>query len=174
MKKIIVFLLLACLLVSAAGCSVLEAKEKVFSIEDYGLQLTADDTFNTVADSSNFDLYITDENVYIGVMAYKYVDLPESVTPADVYTLQNEDFFGKRTNVQKIEEEFTESISWGTKTQGLYSAERDGNKNYYATYLIDMPGEETVSWVLISSLPSYFISHSGELDAIASSLRPVK
>lgn len=173
MKKMIILLAVACMLFSAAGCSTLESKSTVFTVEGYSLQLTADSTFEATT-GSNFDLQITDDNVYIGVMAYKYIDLAENTTPLDVYALQNETLFSKRTAVMELEAEKTQSLAEAVITQGLFSAERDGLKNYYATYLIDLPEAETCAWVLVSSLPSYFENHRDALHTIVCSLQPVK
>lgn len=160
MKKLMVFLLVACLL---AGCGAANqtASEKVFTVDGYNLQLTADSSFyqNT---GGSFDLQITNDHAYISIMAYKYIDLPDGMTPLDAYQVQNEDIFSRRTNVTAIEE---------GQTRGLYSAERDGVKNYYATYLIDLPEHETFAWVLVTGAPSYVENNREYLDGIVDSLK---
>ena len=166
-KKVMAAVLVICLLFTASGCSALDSAasllaptEKVFSLESYHLQLTADSTFEEKTGGS-FDLQITNNKAYISVMAYQYIDLPQDVTPMDVYRAQNEDLFGKRTNVTVIEE---------AETQAIHSAEKDGVKNYYATYLMDFPEEETFAWVLITATPSYFEENRTYLQNIANSL----
>ena len=166
-KKLIAAVLVICLLFAASGCSVLDdavslitPTEKIFSLESYHLQLTADSTFVEKTGGS-FDLQITNNKAYISIMADQYIDLPQNVTPMDVYRAQNEDLFGKRTNVTVIEE---------AETQAIHSAEKDGVKNYYATYLMDFSEEETFAWVLITATPSYFEENRTYLHNIASSL----
>ena len=103
-------------------------------------------------------------------MAYKYIDLPEGVTPRDVYDMQNEDLFSKRTAVTVIEEVKTQTVSQKTVTRALHSAEKDGVKNYYATYLIDLPEEEVLAWVLVTATPSYLEANQEYLNNIVFSL----
>jgi len=179
MKKAIVLLLAACVLFSAAGCSVLnnpsslfKPTEKVFPIENYQLQITADSTFKEKTGGS-FDLQITNNNAYISVMAFKYIDLPKDLTPQDVFDMQNEDLISKRSAVTVIEEAKTQTLSQRIITQALYSAEKDGVKNYYGTYLIDLPDEKTFAWVLITAVPSYFECNRESLHNIVCSLTSI-
>lgn len=179
-KVIIVLLLIACMLFSAAGCSVTrdttslsKPTEAVFSIDNYQLQITADSTFQEKT-GGNYDLQITNGNTYISIMAYKYIDLPENLTPLDVYDMQNEDLFSKRTAVTIIEETKTQSLSQCTITHALYSAEKDGVKNYYASYLVDLPDEETFAWVLVTAMPSYLDNNRDYLHNIVCSLTTIK
>lgn len=170
MKKAIAILLLVCVVFS--GCSVMKkAKptEMVFSIDSYDLQITADSTFyeNT---GGSFDLQITNDKSYVSIMAYRYIDLPEGITPRDVYDTQTEDLFSRRTAVTTIEETKTESLGKLTVTQALHSAEKDGVKNYYATYLVDLPQEETLAWVLVTATPSYLEANREYLHDIVCSL----
>lgn len=163
MKKLTVFLLAACLLLSGCGAISQEAAqpvEAVFTVDGYGLQLTADSSFYEDTGGS-FDLQITNDHAFVSIMAYKYIDLPQDCTPADVYVMQNQDIFSRRTNVTALEE---------AETKGLYSAERDGVKNYYATYLIDLPEQETFAWVLVTAAPSYLENNRAYLDGIVASI----
>ena len=176
MKKAIILLLAVCILCSAAGCSGINdisslssSAEKVFTLDSYHLQITADRTFQENTGGS-FDLQITNENAYISIMAYHYIDLPENTTGQDVYDLQNEDLFSKREAVTLIEGDETQTLSQGTVTYGLHSAERDGVKNYYATYLVDLPEKETLAWVLVTAIPSYYQNNMEYLHNIVCSL----
>ena len=121
MKKVIAILLLVCVVFS--GCSMLmkaDVTEKAFSIATYDLQLTADSTFyeNT---GGSFDLQITNDKAYVSIMAYRYIDLPEGITPRDVYDTQNEDLFSRRTAVTVIEE--TEELSQNITGGAIFSGE---------------------------------------------------
>ena len=180
MKKFLIGLLAVCMVFSAVGCSVLndvapqvQPTEKKFSIDSYGLQITADSTFQEKTGGS-FDLQITNNDAYISVMAYPYIDLPQDLTPLDVFDMQNEDLFSKRTAVAVIEEAKTQILSQYTITQALYSAENDGNKNYYASYLIDFPDEEVFAWVLVTAMPSYMERNRESLHNIVCSLTAVE
>lgn len=167
MKKVSVILLVICMLFSTAGCTVVDEinslvapQTAVFSIDSYGLQVTADSTFEEKTGGS-FDLQITNGSCYVSFMVYKYIDLPEGVTPLDAYEMQNEGLLSKRTAVKTVEETETQTLPQGTLTRTLYSAEKDGVKNYYASYLIDLPDTETFAWVLVSAAPSY-LEHNRE------------
>ena len=173
MKKAIVFILMTCILFSAVGCSSTKPSEKIFSIESYNLQIKADNTFSEKT-AGDFDLQITNDKCYISIMAFEYIDLPNDLTPSDVYDMQNDDIFSRRSNVTTIEETKSESFSNRTITKALYSAEKDGIKNYYATYLIDLPEDEVFAWVMITAMPSYLSDNQEYLNNIASSLTTIK
>ena len=189
MKKAFVVLLTVCMLLSAAGCtlpidSVSSTKptettpptkpaETVFPIDTYQLKITADSTFSEKTGGS-FDLQITNGSTYVSVMAYKHIDLPTGLTPQDVWGKQNEQLFGKRENVATVEETKTESTAQKSITHALYSAEKDGVKNYYASYLVDFPAEQTFAWVLVTAMPSYFVENQAYLHNIVCSLTPNK
>lgn len=172
MKKVMVFLLAVCMLFSAVGCSALSelaSQETVFSVGGYDLQITADSSFREQAES-NFDLQLSNNKCYISIMAYEYIDFPEGTTARDIYTFHIEDLLGKRSNVAVIEEETTQTLSQKNIIQALHSAERDGVKNYYASYLIDLPEKEACAWVLVSATPSYLNNNREYLHNIVCSL----
>lgn len=179
MKKAIVFLLMVCMLFSITGCSGIdnivspaEPMEEAFVVPGYGLQITADSTFYTNTGGS-FDLQITNDKTYISIMAYDYIDLPQDTTTRDVYDVQNEDLFSKRDAVAVIEEAKTQTLAQGEITYEVYSAEKDGVKNYYATYLVDFPEKETFAWVLITAAPSYYNNNTEYLHNIVCSLTSI-
>ena len=178
MKKVVIVLMTLCLLFMA-GCFVLEndktpftPTQKVFSVENYRLQVTADSTFRE-ATGGSFDLQITNDSAYISIMAYKYMDLPDDMTPQEVLEIQNEDLFSKREAVTVIEEPETQTFSRYVMTRALHSAQRDGVKNYYATYLVDFPEEEVLAWVLVTAMPSYMEENRTFLHNIVCSLAAV-
>ncbi len=169
MKKAILFILISCILFSNIGCTLIQPSEKIFSIDNYNLQITADSTFSQENDS-NFDLQITNDKAYISIFAFKYIDLSNEQTPLDIFDKQNEDIFSRRTEVNLIEETKSQSFSNHTITQALYSAEKDGVKNYYAPYLIDFPEDDVFAWVLITATPSYLIDNREYLNNIVCTL----
>lgn len=176
MKKILISILLLCILCSVSGCAVMHdlvppsaTTKTVFTVDDYNLQITADSTFQN-SRSENFDLQIDNNNAYIGIMAYKYIDLAQNSSPQDIYDWHNEDIFSRRENVTVIEPPQTQSFPQGTIVRTLYSAESSDAKNYYVSYLVDFPEEETFAWVIVTALPSYFEKHSDYLHDIVTSL----
>lgn len=179
MKKLLAFFLALGMMCAIAGCSLsedvlsaIQPQEKIFLLEDYDLQIVADSTFEDKTGGS-FDLQITNDNAYVSIMAYPYIDLPEGTTPLDVLELQNNDIISKRDNVSVVEERKTQAISQGEVTYMVYSAQKDGVKNYYATYLVDFPEAEICAWVLVTATPSYYTGHTDYLHNIVCSLAPM-
>ena len=180
MRKILRGLLAVCVLFNMWGCSDIadivqpaKSAEKVFVIDNYDLQITADSSFSENT-GGEFDLQITNDNAYISIMAFAYIDIPSDLTPMDIFELQNEEIFNRRDSVRVVEEVETKDIAQGQVRQAVYSAEKDGNKNYYATYLIDMPEEEVCAWVLVTAMPSYMDKNREYLQDIVCSLQGVE
>jgi len=176
MKKIVICILVLCVILSISGCNSIEEilspsapETAIFNIAGYGLQLTADTDFRE-STGGNYDMQITNDDCYISIMAFSYIDLPQDVSPADVYDMQNQDLFSRRENTVIIEALQTKSDSGRTILRTLYSAEKSGSKNYYGSYLIDFPTEKTFAWILVSAVPSYYQSHSTYLHGIVTSL----
>jgi len=179
LKKLFIGILLLCVIFSVSGCTVMHdllapsvLEETVFTVDDYNLQITADSNFQQNA-SDNFDLQINNIRSYISIMAYKYIDLAQNTSPQDIYDWQNEDMFSRRENVTVVEPTQTQNLPQCTIVRTLYSAESaesSGVKNYYASYLVDFPEEETFAWVVVTALPSYFEKNSEYLHDIVASL----
>ena len=176
MKKAIVILLAVCILCSTVGCSALEnlntpaePVRKLFLQESYDLQIMADETFYEKTGGS-FDLQLTNDTAYISIMAYRYEELPEGTTARDVYDIQNQDIFSKREAVTEIEKTTTFSLPQGEVIYGVHTAKRDGNENYYITYLVDLPKAQTLAWVLVTALPSHYSNNKEHLHNIVCSL----
>lgn len=183
-KKITAALLAVILCVSLAGCgrilSIINLVDKIednipktFEIASYGVQITADGSFSENTEGA-WDLQITDGSVYVSVMVYKYSDLGEDMTPRDVYDVQNEDIFSRRDNVKTISAEKSTELDGKNMIYTRYSAESDGFKNYYDSYLVDIPASETLAWILITGVPSNVENRTAELEKIASSLSPIE
>ena len=161
-----------------SGCNsqfsnIQDKKEKTFKVYGYDLKITANSNFKDDSEDSPWDLQITNNNVYLSVMAYEYIDLSEGQSPKDLYDFHNEDLFSRRENVSVIEEEATQTLTGKNITKTRYSAEADGNKNYYDTYLIDFTESEVFAWVLVTGTPSYLKNNTEELESIVYSLETV-
>ena len=173
MKQAILLILMSCILFLNIGCTPIKQSEKTFSVENYNLQITADSTFSK-RNTGNFDLQITNDKSYISIFAFEYIDLSNGQTPLDVFDIQNEEIFTRRVNINLIEETKSQSFSNCTITQALYSAEKDGVKNYYAPYLIDFPEDEVFAWVLITATPSYLSKNREYLNNIVCTLTTIE
>lgn len=175
MKKLITALMIIVLVISAAGCGIADIsipQKKVFTIDAYNLQITANSTFYESTDGE-LDIQITNDKARISVFAYCYDDLSQNITPLDIYELQNEELFNKRDNVTIIENAETQSFENRSVTKALFSGERNNVKNYYAAYLIDFPNEEVCAWVLVTSAPSHFKAKREYYNSIVCSLKPM-
>lgn len=175
MKKILAVLLAVCILFTAGGCFDLgniysQPERKLFYLESYQLQILADETFREDTGGS-FDLQLTNDKSYISIMAYRYAELPEGTTARDVYDIQNQDIFGKRDAVTTVKETETATLPQGTLIHGVFTAEKDGSMNYYITYLVDLPAQETLAWVLVTAVPSYYSSNAEHIDNMVASLQ---
>ena len=171
----LICLLALCILLTASACSLPNPsapEEKVFSIGDYNMQITANTDFHEKTGGS-FDLQITNDKCYISIMAFRYIDLPADTTPFDVFDLQNEDLLGRREKVVTIEDARMQVLTKGSLTNSLYSAEKDGVKNYYGSYLMDLPSDESFAWILVTAAPSYFEHNRADLERIVSSLKSI-
>lgn len=181
MKKRLSLGFLVLMLLFTTGCSRIlkttidtmvndKSQEKVFVIEDYNLELTATNEWEETSGTA-FDLKITDDNSYISVMSYFSIDLAKEDTPQSIYQLQNEDIFSKRDNVEVIEELSTTEVNGKIMETMLYSAERDGARNYYYSTLVTFRETEDVfAWVIITGTPSYLVNNKEKLMGIVSTL----
>lgn len=129
-----------------------------FEVEDYGITLTASKDWEK-SEETPFDLQIGDGNSYLSIMAYDKIDLADDQTPEDIYKWHNEDLFGRRDNVELVEEPITYTGNGKTITRAMYSAERDGMKNYYCSCLVTFEGGDVFAWVIMTGTPSYLVKH---------------
>lgn len=174
MKKSLVCLAAVLLLLLSAGCSLLPGKsrpDKEFRIEGYGITFTAAGEWEEVSDTP-FDIQITNSKSYLGIMAYGEQDLSQEQTAREVYDWQNSDLFSRRENVE-IVRQYREYQSQG-KTIGstLFSAERDGNQNYYLSCLVRFDtGDTPFAFVMITGMPNYIQDNREALLAILESMK---
>lgn len=130
-----------------------------FYIDDYDIYLTTDSDWEE-ADPGSFDLKITNNDCYFGVMAYNSVDLAKKWTPETLYEWHNEDVFSRRQNVEIIDPCISYSKDGKNYTYTLFSAEKDDDKNYYGSCMITFDStDEKMVWVLFAALPSYVIEN---------------
>lgn len=175
MKRCILACVLVLLCLIAAGCGMPEeeneTKEKVFNIEDFGLTLKTDESFRLSDGGENFDLQITDGNCYISFMVYKKIDLAEEQTPESVYDYHISDMFSRRENVTVISEKSYGVYAGRDVIHSRYSAELNGNKNWYDMYLVDFKGEDTFAWVLVTAMPSHLETYGDDYKNVVLALR---
>ncbi len=140
-------------------------EEEKFTVDGYGITITTPGNWEKEEDTS-FDIQLHDGQAYFGVMAYRLIDLPEGGVPKDYYDWHNEDIFSRRENLKVIEEAVTESCNGKTITRAVYSAERDGNKNYYYSCLVTFDDSDVFAWVIVTAVPSEFENRREEYAAM--------
>lgn len=169
MKKTLILSLVLCILLSAAGCSLLNPAPKDFEVADYNMVITADEGFKEDT-GGEWSLQITNYQTYISVMPFTYEEL-DDITPEEIYALQNEDIFTRREDTKVLEEETTKTENGKTIIRTVFSAVLDGEENYYVCYLVDIPESELCAWVLVTTLPEYYNSVKENSDTIVASLK---
>ncbi len=169
MKKTLILSLVLCILLSAAGCSLLNPAPKDFEVADYNMVITADEGF-TEDTGGEWSLQITNYKTYISVMPFTYEELGD-ITPEEIYSLQNEDIFTRREDTEVLEEETKKTENGKTIIRTVFSAVLDGDENYYVCYLVDIPESELCAWVLVTTLPEYYDSIKENSDTIVASLK---
>ena len=169
MKKTLILSLVLCILLSAAGCSLLNPAPKDFEVADYNMVITADEGFKEDT-GGEWSLQITNYQTYISVMPFTYEEL-DDITPEEIYALQNEDIFTRREDTKVLEEETSKTENGKTIIRTVFSAVLDGDENYYVCYLVDIPESELCAWVLVTTLPEYYNSVKENSDTIVASLK---
>ena len=171
---IIATLLSGCAFIPNKLANKQENDNVIFAISDYNMQLTADSEFKKAEQESEWDLQITDNNVYLSVMAYKSIDLNENQSPEDAYDAQNKELFEKRDNVSVIIKKNTEISEDKIIIHTRYSAESEVGKNYYDSFLVNFPEKETFAWILVSGVPSVIENYTEKVEDMVFSLAVVE
>lgn len=185
MKKKIVMLLCMAVCMMAAGCSgpvksavkekikenaaaeqSAEENDTIHYVKDYGFVVKAKDSWTEDEDRGAFELrlYNEKEELYFHVMSYKNIDLAEGMDGEYIQNLQMEDLISKRENAKEIEP--VTKIEYDDKTvyASLYSAERDGYKNYYYSFGVELSDAEVTLWVLANGMPSDLLENRAEIE----------
>lgn len=164
--KIAAFVLALCLLL--VGC---KAEAVSFQVGQYDLAIIADSTFEDVT-AGDWNLQISDGNVYISIMAWKYSEMADDnfSNSYELYTLHDENLKSKRQNVETIAAEITYNDGERKAYRNAFRAEKDGLENVYYTYLLDFEESGRVAWVILNGEPSYFEENLYALETIVNSI----
>jgi hypothetical protein len=140
-----------------SSCSVSDStKFKEIAVPDSGITFTFPESWRELADKEPYDLQCTNGNAYASVFAFRAIDLSENTTPLDIFEMQKEDLFSRRTNVKKISETEDYLSDDARIRSELYSAEKDELKNYYYCNVIDLAGDTgAFAWLIFTAVPSY-------------------
>lgn len=184
MRKVLLPIL-AMAMLSVTGCSFMtgyeaaralsedvQDEQQVMTADGYGIQVTLSGEWSRQEDTA-FDLQCvySDEEAYASFFYYYYIDMLEGTTAEDIFEIQNQDIIDKRDNV-KIVEDVSERTS-GDKTirSIVFSAERNGSKNYYYANLVEFGKEaDQFAWVLFTSIPSDMEQNRAEYNQILDSM----
>lgn len=152
MKRIKLLPLLLVFCFALVSCTLAAPKEVTFNIEKYGITVIGNDNFEE-STSGSWDLQITNQKVNISIMVFNIDEIVEDGTQKSIYDLQNKDLLSKRENTTTAEAETITQMSDKKITKTVFSGDRDGIKNYYASYLIEFSNSETFAWGLINGTP---------------------
>lgn len=179
-KKVALFMYIVLISsVLLSGCNLAKttnnvSMDKDFFIDYYNISFTASQEW-AKTDQNNFDLQITNGDAYFSVMTYYTIDLPVGDTPESIYDWQNEDLFSRRENLEVVEEEQIIKSDGRTITTTLFSAEREGTKNYYYSCLVQLDDNEDVfSWIIVTAMPSYMKKNQDAFLDIMKTMKYVK
>jgi len=121
-------------------------------------------------DMGPFDLRCFNGSAYFNTFLYYPIDLSKGQAPYEIYQLQTDDLLSRRDNVEKIGDEKQFDLKDKHITLQMYSAEKEGIKNYYYSTLVEFKEEDSpFLWVLFTSVPSYALEHQQEWEEILKS-----
>ncbi len=155
--------LLTVILLTSSGGSPHSAETTEFTIDYYNLSFTTPSGWEKT-DSPNFDIQCSNQDANFSVFAFYTIDLAKDETPDDIYNYQTTDILTKRDNPELIKEMTEKEVNDKIIKTILYSAERDGQKNYYYSCLVEFKDNPDIfAWVLINGYPSYIAKNETEL-----------
>lgn len=163
LKQKSILCLLAVIMLTSTGCSPHSAETTEFTIDYYNLSFTTPSGWEKT-DSPNFDIQCSNQDANFSVFAFYTIDLAKDETPDDIYNYQTTDILTKRDNPELIKEMTEKEVNDKIIKTILYSAERDGQKNYYYSCLVEFKDNPDIfAWVLINGYPSYIAKNETEL-----------
>ena len=158
---------------SGTACSQVAANTFVV-VEGYDIGFSFPKGWEKVTDKAPYDLQFTNGECYGSVFAFNVGDLPEGLTPLDVYRRQRDDLVGKRKRVEFLSDETVADDAHTRIRSVLFSGEKDGAQNYYYGNLVELKARPDVfAWVLFSATPSYAKKNLDVWKTIVASARPV-
>ena len=145
--------------------------EKSFVVKNYKVSISFPKKWKVETKNNNpFDLQCTNGSAFASVFVFYKVDLKKGQTPMNIFHIQNDDIIRKRSEVEIINEEKTEKLDTKKIHSLLFSAEKDGSKNYYYCNLVEFDeGSDRFVWILFTSLPSYALANLETMKKIVAS-----
>ena len=146
--------------------------ERTYAVGNYGVSFSLAGDWNKT-DAENFDLQLSSDKygANISVFVFYKVDLAENSSVENLFNQQNDSLFANRQNVTTVNEAKTETVGTKTVYSKTTSAERDGNKNYYRTYMVDNSESKVFVWVLVNSAPSDMQKNQDYFDSIVKNVK---
>ncbi len=166
---------------AGSGCGMQSENESdgilnVYDVVPYDVQFVLPDGWENTTDDSPYDLQMKNEDrYYCSIFGYKDIDLPNDMTPEDLFEFQKEDIFDKRDFVELVKEEPVWEDEYKKIYRELYSGELEGNKYYYYCCMIDFKEpSESLAWVIFSGTPSWIEHDLEDLNQILITSESVK
>ncbi len=145
--------------------------ERTFAVGDYGVNVSVkDDWIKT--DATNFDLQLSSKkySANLSIFVFYKVDMATGYMVEDMYNEQNTQLFENRQNVTVVSELETKTVGTKTVYAKTTSAENNGSKNYYRTYMLDDSESKVLVWVMINSVPSDMEKYADYFDGIVDTI----
>lgn len=164
-------------MVFMTACNIVKKDDdkNIIKVEKYNINFTFPKDWEKVTKETPYDLQCTNNEAFASVFGYYKIDLTEEQTPLDIFNYQKDNIFSKRENVNTITEQTVNEYGDKKIYSQLYSAEKDGSKNYYYCNLIEFSEESgEFAWVVFTALPSYAEEHIDEWNSILTSADWVK
>ncbi len=141
--------------------------ERAFAVGDYGVNVLISGDWKKT-DATNFDLQLSSDEyaANLSVFVFYKVDLSSDETAEDMYNEQNDMLFENRQNISAVGEAMIKKSGTKTIYAKTTSAENNGSKNYYRTYMIDDSESKILVWVMINSVPSDMEKNTEYFDGI--------
>lgn len=141
-----------------------DSNKREFYIDDYDLTLTTSKYWREVNDETEYDLYITNGECYLGVMAYYMIDLIDDYTVEDVYEIQTQEILKNKKNTALVEPTETITCEGKTISATMYSGEYEKYKFYFYSFMVTFDDNpDVIAWISVTNTPSDMLKHKEDI-----------
>ncbi|MGI5896697.1 MAG: hypothetical protein ACOX6U_07035 [Oscillospiraceae bacterium] len=147
------------------------AENQTFAVGTYGIDVSVPQGWEDTG-AENFDLQLFHSSIGMYMSVYGYTDdeFDPGTSPEEVFERQNSSILTLREQVQELKDLQIEEYEDKTVYTILYSAEKDGNQNYYRVYLLDFKSSDKMAWILFTAMPADMIAHSNTTSEIVANV----
>ncbi|MBQ4064572.1 MAG: hypothetical protein IJD10_00580 [Clostridia bacterium] len=143
MKRFFIMLLAALLLLCSCGSVSVETElTETHTISSYSVTVPTPVDWKAQNEDTEFDLYLgkEDETLFFGVFCYRDDEVKEDLTPADVFSLQNDDILSASDKTTDIRASKTEVKADRTVYSRICKTEEGTDEYAYYLGMVDFDG----------------------------------